>query len=158
MGRGNWCPSDTNGNTVTENLVYVDVIDLMNAPEDRDEAFYDDAWEQFREDLREALPKSFGKAEDQDTRAFCHSRDTSPLFANKLCYLVIDCQGELYHLGISFVARENAPSFAQDHIAKVSKKVFDALAKYYHLSFRDGAWMSRPYPIQHKKSPAELQP
>jgi hypothetical protein len=128
MGRGNWCPSDTNGNTVTENLVYVDVIDLMNAPEDRDEAFYDDAWEQFREDLREALPKSFGKAEDQDTRAFCHSRDTSP------------------------------PSFAQDHIAKVSKKVFDALAKYYHLSFRDGAWMSRPYPIQHKKSPAELQP
>lgn len=161
MGRGNWCPSDTNGNTVTENLVYVDVIDLMGKPEDmtdqEEQDWHDQAWEQFQDDLVNILPKSFSKADDSDKRAFCYNRDVSPLFSNRLCYLVIDCQGESYHLGIAFVQRDNAPGFVHDYMAKLAKNVFDQLATFYHLSFRNGAWMSSPYPIQPKKSPAELE-
>jgi hypothetical protein len=149
-------PSDTNGCTAHDApLVYVDVIDLSNAPTDPDLQFYEDAWEQFQEDMRSALPKSFVPASESDKRAFALSRDTNPLFSNALCFLVVDAQGESHHQGIAFVPRHDAPAFVWNHIAEVSKKLFDELATMYHLSVRNCAWTSRPYPIQ-PKSPAEI--
>ena len=158
MGRGNWLPSDVHGCTAHDApLVYADVIDLMGTSEgERDEQFYEDAWENFKNDLQNELGTSFDVADDADRKVFAYSRDTQPLFSNRLCYLVIDAQAESHHQGIAFVPRENAPAFVNDYIAKAAKKLFDQLAEWYHLSFRDGAWMSSSYPIQPKESPVAV--
>ena len=95
----------------------------------RDSPDYDEVewlYEDFKNNIRAILPKSFREVERGETLKFL-GRDTVVMFANDLLMVVADCQGDYWHQGLAVVAREDAPAFAQSMIDRLAEKLWKGL-------------------------------
>lgn len=144
MGRGNWFP----GSSLSDcEVAYADISDPENE-DDCDAALW--RYQDFRDCMRECLPKSFVMASDHDRGHFRLDRDSVVVAYNALFVLWSDSQADDHHLGIGFTVREGAPAFAKSRLAQTARLFFDQLNDRYPLSVRSSAWTSVPYESQVK--------
>lgn len=162
MGRGNWFP----GSRLEESrVVYVDLLDGIDDEELNDDSSVvpDMRYADFRYNLCEAAGRSFDWKIDHRSVAYVMpylGRDDIVIGMNSLVAILIDGQGDYNHLGIGFLVREDAPSFAASRLDQLAGCVFDKLDDFYSLRVRTSAWTSspraKPQPKKRKQREREL--
>lgn len=158
MGRGNWFP----GSSLEDSrVVYLDLLDGLADEERDDDDLLQIRYDDFKYNLHIAAGKSFDW--DADRRClrrleYCLpriGRDDVVLCVNSLVALLIDAQGDMSHMGIGFLVREDAPSFAASRLDQLADCVFDRLADSYNLRVRTSAWTSslraKPQPKKRRR-------
>lgn len=141
MGRGNWFPGSR---TEDCEVAYVEVRSLDDEDDD-DLSQFD--YQDFKAYLKECLGKSFDcdvSSREASDRFRYVGRDDFCFGYNGLFGVFLDAEGDMHHMGIGVMTREDAPAFARSRMSEFATRLFDKLQERYGMSVRTSAWTSAP--------------
>lgn len=159
MGRGNWLPHTTDAEYVFVYDVYED------APESNDQFWYQEKYDDFKEEVINSLPEGYELADNSGRNAKWDGKDCSAIV--RLATFKDDDGNETVAIGtydyetyvvvsvypivpehISMYESDEADKMHEKAVAKVNEiaaKLFDQLDEWYPLGRRSGAWTSSGY-------------